>query len=37
VLVEAARREGREISDKELAALRAENQALTDSMLAKLE
>lgn len=37
VLVETARREGREISDQELAALRAENQALTDSVLAKLE
>jgi len=35
-LIEAARREGREISDEELAALRAENQALTDSVLAKL-
>ena len=36
-LVEAARREGREISDDELAMLRAENQTLTDSVLAKLE
>jgi hypothetical protein len=34
VLIETARREGREISDGELAALRAENQALTDSVLA---
>ena len=32
-----ARREGREISDDELAGLRADNQALTDSVLAKLE
>jgi hypothetical protein len=37
VLVEAARRERREILDEELAALRAENQVLTDSVLAKLE
>ena len=36
-LVERARLEGREISDAELASLRAENQALTDSVLAKLE
>ena len=37
LLIETARREGREISDEELAALRAENQALTDSVLIKLE
>ena len=36
-LIEKSRREGREISDQELAVLRAENQALTDSVLAKLE
>jgi len=36
-LIEAARREGREISDDELASVRAENKALTDSVLAKLE
>jgi len=37
VLVKAVRREARKILDEELAALRAENQALTDSLLAKLE
>jgi hypothetical protein len=37
LLIETARREGREISDEELAALRVENQALTDSVLVKLE
>jgi hypothetical protein len=37
LLIETARREGREISDGELAALRAKNQNLTDSVLAKLE
>ena len=36
-LIETARREGREISDEELAALRAENQTLTNSVLAKIE
>ena len=36
-LIETARREGREISDEELAALRAENQTLTDSVLSKIE
>ena len=36
-LIETARREGREISDEELAALRAENQALTESVLSKIE
>ena len=37
LLIETARREGREISDEELFAMRRENQALTDSVLAKLE
>jgi len=37
LLIQTARREGREISDEELAALRAENQALTESVLARLE
>lgn len=37
LLIETARREGREISDEELAALRTKNQVLTDSVLAKLE
>ena len=36
-LIETARREGREISDEELAALRAENQTLTNSVLSKIE
>lgn len=37
VLIETARREGRKISDQELAALRAENQVLTNKVLDKLE
>ena len=37
LLIQTARSEGREISDEELAALRAENRALTENVLARLE
>lgn len=37
ILVETARSEGRDISDEELAALKAESDRLTSEVLAKLD